>query len=374
MNIEKISDQELIRLRNELKNDANNLNMLQKALKIQLNSAYGALGCKYFRFYDARQAEAITISGQMVAFYIEKKLNEKLNQILKTNDQDFIIAMDTDSWYLNLEKLVQKFYPEFTKDKMNEMVSLVDKICEQKLQKIFDENFKRISEKLNTPKNTMSVKREAIANKGIWTAKKQYMLNVYDIEGKRNTTPKVLVKGLEGIKSSIPDLCRDAIQKVYYLILNNSEKELQNYISDFKKQFCSATPEEIAKYSKVSFLDKYDVRSLSTLSSMTKGAGIPYNSKAALAYNFLLGITKTQNQYPPIQEGDKIGILYLYVPNPWGVETIGFSDVLPKEFNLNNHINYDIQFNKTFLDPVERILTLINWKSKEQPSLFSMME
>jgi DNA polymerase elongation subunit (family B) len=368
MNLKKLSDDDLIRLRIKIKNEANNHHMTQLALKIQLNSAFGALGNQYFRFYDVRLAEAITLSGQMISFYMEKILNDVLSNATKKTDKDFVIAMDTDSYYIELEDIVQKVYPNYTKEQTQEIVVFVDKVCKTKLQETFNNGYEKLSKLLNTPRNTLGVKREAIADKGIWTAKKRYLLNVYDKEGVRYDTPKTIIKGLEAIKSSTPESCKDAIKQVYRLLLNNTEEDVQNFIGEFRKEFDKSPPENIAKHTTVSYLKKYDVKSLS---SMPKG--VPYNSKAALSYNFLLDIHNLKTKYPPINEGDKIGIIYLKRPNEWGIEAIGFPDVLPIEFNLHNSIDYDIQFNKVFLDPVDRILELIKWKSSEEVSFFSLL-
>ena len=96
----------------KLKNDISTFNNIQMARKIQLNSAYGAIGNQYFRYYNLANAEAITLSGQVSIRWIENKMNTYLNKVLKTIDQDYVIASDTDSIYLHLGPLVQLVFKD----------------------------------------------------------------------------------------------------------------------------------------------------------------------------------------------------------------------------------------------------------------------
>ena len=157
-------------------------NNIQMAKKISLNSAYGAIGNQYFRYYKLANAEAITLSGQVSIRWIEQKMNEYLNKLLSTTEEDYVIASDTDSIYLNLGPLVDKFLGNKSGDKAA-VVELLDKICEDKFEPYIDQCYQNLATYVSAYDQKMQMKRENIADRGIWTAKKRYILNVWDSEG-----------------------------------------------------------------------------------------------------------------------------------------------------------------------------------------------
>jgi len=366
--LKKLSNNELLKLHREMQEEANRLKMSQIALKEQLNSAYGAMGCPYFRFTDVRLAGAITQSGKMIFLYMQELANKILNKVVSNNgDKDYVIAGDTDSTILNLEDLVKKVLPN-CQDKQK-IVDVIDSIAKNQIKKIFDKGFDDLVQLLNAYKQTMNAKREVIADKGVWTGKKRYMLNVYDKEGTRYTEPKMIIKGLEPIKSSTPEVCKKAIMDVLKISLMGTEDEVQKYVSEFEEQFFQLRPEEIALHMTVSFLKKYDVKSIAHMPK-----GVPYNSKASIIYNHLLKQYQVEQKYPLIYEGDKVCLISLKIPNICGNNTIAFIDEFPKEFKLDSHIDYKSQFNKVFLEPLERVLKVMHITAKQQNSLFSLLE
>ena len=334
---------------------------IQWAKKISLNSAYGAIGNQYFRFYDVRQATAITSSGQFVIQYIEKQVNKYMNEILQTKDQvDYIVASDTDSIYLTLDKLVDKVCKDKTKE---QKLNFVDKVATQKIEPFIEKCFKELADYTNAFDQKMVMKREVIADKGIWTAKKRYMLNVLDEEGFRYEEPKLKIMGIEAVKSSTPEVCRVGIKEAIRLIMNKDEDALQNYIADFKKEFHKFEPEQIAFPRSCNNLRKY--RSDSSI--FTKGT--PIHIKGSLIYNYHLKSQKLDYKYPIIQEGDKIKFILLKEPNPFKFNVCAYLSTLPREFKLKDYIDYDLQFEKTFLDPMRFILGAIGWNAEPQASL-----
>ena len=187
-------------------------NNIQMARKIQLNSAYGAIGNQYFRYYKLVNAEAITLSGQVSIRWIENKMNGFLNKILKTEEVDYVIASDTDSIYLNMGPLVDKFLSHKSDDK-TKVVELLDKICEDKLEPFIERSYKELADYVAAYDQKMIMKRENIAERGIWTAKKRYILNVWNSEGVQYSEPKLKMMGIEAVKSSTPAPCRTIIKK-----------------------------------------------------------------------------------------------------------------------------------------------------------------
>ena len=334
---------------------------IQWSKKIALNSAYGAVGNQYFRYYDVRQASGITTAGQFIIRFIEKKVNEYLNQILQTKGEvDYIVASDTDSIYVRFGKLVEKTCEGKTKEQITDFLN---KVCEQKLEPYIEKCFDELADYSNAFKNAMVMKREVIADKGIWIAKKRYMLNVIDEEGVRLAEPKLKLMGIEAVKSSTPGVCRVKIKEAIKTIMSKKEPDLHKLVADFKKEFFEMKAEQIAFPRSCNNLKKYRDHANIFIK------GTPIHVKGALIYNYQIHKLGLQNKYPLIQEGDKIKFIKLKQANPFKFDVISYITTLPDEFKLQQYVDYDIQFEKTFLDPMRFILDAIGWKAEPQASL-----
>ena len=338
------------------------LNNLQLAKKVSLNSAYGALGSQYFRFYDLRMALGVTSAGQLSIRWIEGKINEYMNKILDTSKVDYVIASDTDSIYLRLGELVNKFVKD-TSDK-NKVISLMDKICEEKIQPFIDKSYKELADYVHAYAQKMQMKREGLADKGVWTAKKRYIMHVYNNEGVQYAEPEMKVMGLEMIKSSTPAPVRERMKGALEIMMKGTESEIHKYIDDFKSEFKKLPPEDISFPRGINGLREYTDKA-----SIYK-KGTPIHVKGALLYNMYLKEKGIDKKYPLIQEGEKIKFTYLKKPNPLRDMVISFPGRLPPEFELNEYIDYDLQFEKTFLDPIKVILDCMDWSTEKTPSLF----
>ncbi len=337
-------------------------NNIQMARKIQLNSAYGAIGNQYFRYYNLANAEAITLSGQVSIRWIENSMNEYLNKLLQTENEDYVIASDTDSIYIHLGPIVDKFLSHKSGDK-TALVGLLDKICQEKLEPFIERSYQELATYVQAYDQKMIMKRETIANKGIWTAKKRYILNAWDIEGVRFTEPKLKIMGIEAVKSSTPAACRTAIKDALKVIMNQEESDLQDFVADFRKKFESLPPEDVAFPRGCNGVSKFS----NPVSVYSKGT--PIHVRGALLYNFHVKKNKLTHKYPLIQEGEKVKFLYLRTPNRINENVVSFFQTLPKEFGLDKSIDYDLQFKKSFLDPLQVILDTIDWQAERVASL-----
>jgi DNA polymerase elongation subunit (family B) len=331
----------------------------QTAIKILLNSLYGALGNKYFRYFTMEIAEGITITGQFIIKWAEKHVNGFLNKTLKT-DKDYVIAIDTDSVYAGLADLVNHVMPDADTTKK---VDFLDKVCSKIETDVLDVAFKELKENCNAYKHRITMKREGIANRGIWTAKKRYILNVWDNEGVRYAKPKLKIMGIEAIKSSTPAPCRTAFEGLFQILINGTEAETQKFIQNFRNEFDSLPAEEKAFPRGVSSLKKYiDKKTI-------YAKGTPINSRAAILYNHRLKELGLENKYEAIKEGEKIKYIHVNPRNPMREDVIGFSQILPPEFGMHKFIDNEIQFEKAFLIPAKSILDAIGWKAEEEASL-----
>lgn len=348
-----------------LKKSIAKYNNLQMVRKIAINSAYGTMGSPYFGFYDLRMAEAITYTAQLVIKWSYKKFTDYFNKVCDTNE-DWVVAGDTDSAYLSLEKFVQKIFPGYLMEhEQNQICDFLSKVCDDKLDSNIKEWFEDLSNNYLRSENRIEMKREVIANTGIWVAKKKYVLNVMDEEGLRFDEPKTKVTGIEAIKSSTPEICRKKIKDCLAIILNSSNDDLVEYIAEFKKEFCESPPQVIAFPRGVNGLARYKDK------NDIYGKGTPIHVRASLLYNFYRKKFAVTKQYPEIQEGDKIRYIQLMMPNPIRENVVAFSEELPVEFGLNKFIDYKIQFQKTFLDPLKQITDKINWELEREANSLS---
>ena len=345
-----------------LQKDVARFNNIQMARKIQLNSAYGAIGNQYFRYYNLANAEAITLSGQVSIRWIENKINDYLNKILQTEGEDYVIASDTDSIYLNLGPLVTKFLSDKSSDKAA-VVGLLDKICHEKLEPFIERSYQELATYVSAYDQKMQMKRENIADRGVWTAKKRYILNVWDSEGVRYEKPKLKIMGIEAVKSSTPAPCRGAIKDALKVVMNGTEDEVQRYIAKFRKEFESLPLEDIAFPRSCNNLGKF------SSPSHIYGKGCPMHVRGSLLYNYYVKKLKLAHKYPLIQEGEKIKFIYLRKPNRIGENVVSFFQTLPKEFGVHGSVDYDQQFEKSFLSPVRVVLDAIGWTPEKVHTL-----
>ena len=338
---------------------ANNNQMVRK---IALNSAYGALANQYFAFFSVDLAEAITTSGQLIIQWAEKTINDFMNKTLGTENEDYVIAMDTDSVYITMDKLVQQVLPEET-DK-SKVIDFLNN-SEGMFEKVLADGFDELAEYTNAYQNKMEMGREIIADRGIWTAKKRYILNVHDDEGVRLRTPKLKMMGIETAKSSTPQWVRGKLTEAFNVVMSGTEQDLWDFVENARKEFRNLPPEEVAFprgcKGLVQYADPTHIYS----------KGTPIHVRGSLLYNHHLKKKNVDRRYENIKNGEKIHFSYLTTPNPINENVISFMNVLPREFDLHRFIDYDMQFDKAFVDPLKVVISLIGWNVEPVASLDS---
>ena len=339
-------------------------NNIQMAKKISLNSAYGAIGNQYFRYYKLANAEAITLSGQVSIRWIEGKMNGYLNKLLQTEEVDYVIASDTDSIYLDMGPLVTKFFGSKSGDKAK-IVSILDKICEDKLEPFIEQSYQNLADYVSAYEQKMQMKRENIADRGIWTAKKRYILNVWNSEGVQYSEPKLKVMGIESVKSSTPAPCRKMLKDAFKLLMTGTEDDVIDFIEKSRKEFKTLPPEQVSFPRSASDVEKYKSH------SSIYAKGTPIHIRGALLFNHYIKQNKLDNKYSLIQNGEKIKFCYLKKPNTLHENVISFIQEFPKELDIDKYVDYDLQFEKSFLEPLKAILDSIGWNIEKQNTLES---
>lgn len=335
--------------------------VIQQARKVLLNSAYGALANAFFRWFNIDFAEAVTTTGQLVIQVTSREVNKYFNKICDTVDVDYVIANDTDSMYLNFEGIVNKYCKGKTK---NEIVDFIDDMCKNALEPFLKKNFHKIADETNAFAMKMNMKREAISDRGIWTGKKMYILNIYDLEGVRFEKPKLKFVGLAVVRSSTPAICREKIKAAIDIVMNGDNDQLIDYIAKFREEF-NHLPFEVVAFPRGlnKMQDYYDP--ILRWQSRT-----PVQLKGAFIYNELIEQRGLQKVYPKLRNGDKIKFAYLKEPNPTRDKVLTLPGPMPPEFeDLNQYIDHYTQFEKAFISPLEKILTVIQWEHERRPTL-----
>ena len=361
--LSSLSNEELKELHAQTIKDVTKFSNFQQVRKICLNSLYGALGNQYFRHYKLDNAEAITLTGQVAIRWIERKLNEFVNSILKTEGKDYVIASDTDSIYLNLGDLVTTVFGDNVED-AERVVDVLDKFCEDKIVPFIDTSYDELSDYLQCYEKTLVMKRECIANRGVWTAKKRYILNVWDNEGVRYDEPKLKMMGIEAVKSSTPAPCRKYIKDCLNLVMSGTEDDVIKYIEEKRKEHAALSPEDISFPRSANNVNKY--RDSTTIYRK----GTPIHVRGSLMFNHLVHEKGLDKKYNSIQDGEKIKYCLLKKPNPTGENVISFISDFPHDLGLTQYVDYDTMYDKGFIDPLRSILECIGWKTEQTATLF----
>ncbi len=345
----------------KLKSKATQLHNAQMSIKISMNSLYGATANIYFLYYIMEFAEAITTSGQLSIRYAQKSVNGYLNKLLKTEGEDYIVYIDTDSIYVNFGPLIEEVFGtvDITREQGEKFL---DQVCGTKIEGVLEKGYEELAKKMGAYRQAMFMKREKITDKSVFIAKKRYIMNTLNSEGVHYETPKISVTGLESVRSSTPQICRDKLKDAFKVIMEGTEEDTQEFIAKFKDEFTSLPPEDIAKNSGTDNIEKY----------MEKGGykkGCPMHVRGCILFNQFLKTKKLDKKFEGIQSGDKIKFLYLKQPNPVKENMISFPGVLPKEFGLDDYIDYQKQFEKVFLGPIEPILEALGWAPEKVNTL-----
>lgn len=282
-------------------------------------------------------------------------MNNAMQSILKTK-KDYVIAMDTDSLYVKMGDLVKVVNP-------SDPVKFLDKACSEKFEVVLEKAYADMFEKLQAYENRMVMKREAIADRGIWQAKKRYILNVHNNEGVQYAEPKLKIMGIEAVKSSTPQVVRTKFKEAFKIMITGTEADLQKYVKNFESDFKKLPPEEVSFPRGVSEIDKWKDRSL------IYKKGTPIHVRGAILYNHHIKAKGLDKEYEMIQNGNKVKFAYLKLPNHIRENVISFPSYLPRELDLHKYVDYDMQFEKTFKDPLKSISDAIGWNLEKVATL-----
>lgn len=361
MDLSKLSTQELKTLLADKKRQATQLHNAQMSIKIAMNSCYGAFANRYFIYYIKDMAEAITTSGQLSIRWAERSINRYMNKVLKTEDQDYVFYIDTDSVYVNMAPLVEKVFGTVDIDRATGE-EFLDKVCRTKIEGVIEEGYEELAKIMGAYRNAMSMKREKITDKAILVAKKRYIMNTLNSEGVHYEVPKIAVTGLESVRSSTPEVCRERLKESFKVIMMGDEKVLHAFIEDFRSEFNDLPAEAVAKTSGTDNIEKYVMKD-------GYKSGCPIHIRGSILYNDHLKATGLIKKYPAIASGDKVKFVYLKMPNPIRENVISFVGALPTEFKLERYIDRTVQFEKVFLKPLAGILDAIGWSTEQRNTL-----
>lgn len=331
----------------------------QNAIKILMNGLYGAMCNIYFRYFSYDLAMSITLSGQLTAKWIDKHFNIYMNKLCGTTGIDYVIAQDTDSMYINCGPLVRKAFSDKIPDNAR-VTMFLDEWAAQKAQIVIRRAYDDLAKVMNAYHPCLDMKRESIANRAIWTRKKRYIMSVLDQERVRYSEPKLKYKGLEVVRSNIPEVARNALKEAIDIIMTKSEDELIKFVSDFREKYRKMDFYEIAFPRGINGVQKY----YDPIARFKKKC--PAHVKGAIVYNEFLKEHGLTERYGAVQDGEKVKFCYLKLPNLLHCEIITAPGKIPEEMEIRNMIDYDEQFQTSFLKPLQGILNVIGWKHEKQ--------
>lgn len=338
------------------------LDSKQNAIKTLMNSLFGALAQKNFRFFKHDHAASITLTGQYALRSIENQIDGRLNKLFGLEGGKYLVYIDTDSCYFALDKILDKF-----KVPSDKRINAIEKLTKEKITPIVNEICQVCCDSMNSYENRLSFKLEVAANKAIWLGKKKYTLKVHSSEGVTYAKPKFKTKGLELVRSSTPRYVRDKLKLALDVIFDTDESNTQKFIAEVKEEFMKLPYQDVAFPRGANNLQEYSAHSTIYRSD----ASVPIQVRASLLYNHYLKDYDVDGKYPAIGEGEKIKFCYLKKPNRIHENIIGFpvDGEIPVEFGIIDKIDYDLQFEKTFLAAMQLILTAIGWNAEERATL-----
>lgn len=313
------------------------------AIKILLNSGYGALSNEFYRFFADLIAESFTLSGQLAIKTVEKFVNDNLNKFMGTTDIDYICAIDTDSIYIKLDAIVEKHCTDVDPvDYLEDFSSTIQGWIQEGLEHLYKQT--------NVFQKKLFMSMEAIGP-AIWVAKKRYVMSLPSFKKIRYNPPKIKVMGIEAVRSTTPAIVREWITTAIPMaLMDNSDNDLKKYIDDKWEEFLKLSFDDIAMPKGTNDLEKY------ADSKMIYGPKTPMHVRGALLFNNYIKRMGWEQDIDLIKSGDKVKSMYLKLPNPLMENVISIPEELPGSMkDFYDYIDYETQFDKTFLDPFKRI-------------------
>mgnify|MGYP003120534332 FL=1 len=327
--------------------------------KILLNSLYGVLGLPVFRFYDLDNAEAVTYTGQALIKFTKKIANNFYNKELG-DQKDYCIYIDTDSVFYSATPIVQKRHPNFDirdEDKMSkEILNIASEV-----QDYLNNGYNYFAKKFcNIDKHRFDIKQEVIAKSGLFVTKKRYGLKIINDNGKK--VNKMMVKGLDTVRSSFPSAMRDMLSKLLEDILMDVPKDkLDKFIINFKNSMKLMDVDKVSIPTGVKDLTKFLEDSEGKFLNYRKGT--PVHVKASIAYNGLLKHFNQHNRYEGITNGSKVKWLYLK-NNQFGLDAIaykGYEDPPEIMSFIKQFINHKKLYNQALHKKIMMLYQAMRW-------------
>jgi DNA polymerase elongation subunit (family B) len=345
------------------------MNIAQGAIKILNNSFYGNLALQYFRYYDPRMAEAVTATGQVFIKKTNQFVDEILSKILGTAGE-YVYYMDTDSCYINCQLLVDR---HCVGKSDQEIVTFIEKFVFGVIAPELNKRLSEFAKTMGVDDCRISFKLECIGPSMIMSQKKKYLFDILYYEGVRYKEPKMKVMGIDIVRSSTPGVVKDYLTDAATICLRGTESELQSHVESVKKQFMSLD------YTQASFprgcngMSVYGATSGNTISldgesvATVYGAKTPIQVRGALVYNHHLKKMGLDSKYPLINDGERVKFIMMNKRNPFREDVIAFPDKLPPEFDLVKYIDWNLQYKKAFVAPLEKITNALGWSMEKQP-------
>lgn len=375
--LEGLTKEELELKLAEYENLANRYFNYEQSIKRILNSIYGAFGNEHFYFFNINIAESITLQGQNAILYTEEMLNLYFNKFWHKDKEahealginvkgevikPVVIYIDTDSCYISFEEVLTKSDWQGTEKEF--IMSLYNTRLKVYLEKVLQ----KYAERYGT-ENFLSFEMESIARNAIWLAKKKYIQNIAwtDPDINFEDLTKIKTKGWETVQASTPTASRKILQDALKIIFSKESWTIDNivkFLKDKKSQFKLESTEDICFNLRMNNYEKYVLDDVNQL-ELAKGAGP--GVKSAGFYNYLLNNSQYKNKYQLLSSGER---LKLYHTSDRRCEVFAYSaGEFPYEFAPE--IDYETQFEKTVIDPLNRVLASMGMQTLNRNLLYA---
>jgi DNA polymerase elongation subunit (family B) len=373
LEIEEIKNKiaELTSLKNELKNE-------EQAIKLTMNSIYGAVGNSFFVCFNTEVAEAVTLQGQdMIKFsekivnkyfqehwHLDTELHEKLGiTSVRKIHKPLVIYSDTDSNYVTFQEVVASCnYPGDPKE-------LILKINEYRFKGYLENCFEIYAKKWGT-ENRQDFEMETLARNGIFLGKKKYVTNlVYEDGVHIESLTRLKITGVEMVKGGTPPFVRENLNYLTKFIFSKGKdfdiREFVMELKRIKKEFKMQEPQNVSAALSINNYEKFIINDTT---KFEVGKGCPIHVRASGYHNYLLNNSKYKDKYALIRSSDKINFYFVKIKKETDNNVFGFlQGNYPSEFAPP--LDYDEQFTKTILDPINRFIEAMG-HNPVSPNLF----
>lgn len=344
--------------------------IMQYALKILINSGYGAISSPKNPIGDTDLANAITTCGstsiRQVNIFAREFVKMKNPNISDKDLEDVVIFNDTDSCCIRLDKCNIKLCEN---EKVTDEGYKLVQECDDYINTSFENWFKKVTGSDNC---SLYFKREKICDAGVFLkkkdkdeeAKKNYILHILDNEGVKK--PSFKYTGVKFARSTLAKELKVAAKEVVeHMIVTQDKASTESLLQNLYNKFKEMPLDDIVTIQRCNKVAEYekllDIPCNNNIGKMSFPTGTPGHVRAAINFNIIMDKLDIKG-YEKVKSGDLAKIIYVH-KNKFGIDKIAYLDTLPPELMEYLQVDYKTTFIKTVYDEIKRIYKSVGWTS-----------